>query len=191
MKIYKIFPDYKNFYAFQLPMKDLLFAMKDSVPPQKLMHFYKHNLSLGDYWKDIHGGFAPVDVVTQGYAIPDVTTWVPGTLVFSNEAVAALEWLRQAGELLPVATSKGQYWVLNCSAVAAANQLKSERIVEKGQVLDVGKIDFLLESVGSNHIFKTDYDGFRNVFCSEAFKRDLEKNGFRGLLFSDELAGAF
>lgn len=189
--VYKILPDYEHYCSFSLPMKNLYMALGGKVPLKQLMHFYKHNLLLGDNWNDIKASFVSIEEVTSGNEIPDVTTWSRGALVFSEKALAVFDWLGDLGELLPVTTENGRYWIFNCTTIAQADEANSQRLVDYGQVMDVDKLAFLPGSVGGKDIFKTDYDGFRNIFCSDRFKSELESAGLKGLLFSENLVGAF
>lgn len=191
MNIYKILPDYERFLAFDLPMKDVLMSLGKDIPLKQLMHFYKYDLQLTKNWKDIKAKFTPIEGVTKGSAIPDVTTWAPGTLVFSQKAVNLLPWLCDVGELLPVTTDAGTFHILNCKFVAQADESLSSRIVENGQVLEVKNIAFDFASVQKKKIFKTDYDQFRNLFCLDSLKAEIEWAELSGLLFSENLAGMF
>lgn len=191
MTVYKILPDYVNFTAFMLPMKDLIRGLGKEIKPANLMHFYRHNLSLAKYWKDITATFEPVDGVTRGNDAPDVSTWVSGTLVLSDTAKSLLSILKDYGEFLPVDTDGGQYWVLNCTTVVAADESNSSRVIESGQVLDVDEIVFDNSALEGKLLFKTEFDGFRNLYCTDEFRHQVDSNGLSGLLFSKKLAGAF
>ncbi|MCX2796351.1 imm11 family protein [Microbulbifer thermotolerans] len=191
MKVYKILPDYRNFWAFSLPMKTLILNLGKEIPAKNLMHFYKHNISLGEKWQSINASFAPVEGVTQGNNIPDISTWVPGALVLSEKSKAEFSELNGSGEFLPVKTSNGPYWIFNCMTVVAADETQSNRVVEFDQVTDIKKLTFNPETVDGKHLFKTDYDGFRSLFCTDDFRRKILEMELQGLIFSDNLSGVF
>jgi hypothetical protein len=191
MKIYKVLPDYGNFSAFRLPMKDLILKLGKKIPPKKLMHFYKHNLSLQEQWENISATFEPVEGITEGQNQPDISTWVSGTLVMSGRSKSVLTNLEELGEILPVETNQGAYWIFNCSTIVAPDESRSSRVVESGQVLDIQTLIFNTESLDDKQLFKTDYDGFRSLFCTDKFRAQVIDNNLGGILFSEELAGAF
>jgi hypothetical protein len=191
MSVYKILPDYERYCAFKLPMKDVLMKLGKEIPAVKLMHFYKHNLSLKDVWASISASFEPVEGVTANGTIPDITVWVPGTLVLSNQALEALPDITRFGELLPVETPSGQYWILNCMRQINADELNSKNITEAGQVLDVHSLQFETDEATRAGLFKSPFDGYRNLFCSDQWMNSIQKAGLAGLIFSDKLEGGF
>lgn len=188
MKLYKVSPDYKNFLAFSLPIKDLIVNLGKDIPPKKLLHFYKHNLSLSEKWPNMTASFHPVEGITESSNLPDISTWVPGTLIMSENSRTALSDLNGIGEFLPVSTNNGNYWIFNCMTITPADETNSSRVMESGQVLDVETLAFNPEDINGKHLFKTDYNGFRDLFCTEEFKRMVLDEKLEGLLFSDNLA---
>lgn len=191
MTTYKILPDHERFCAFALPMKTVLLAIGKKIPPAKLMHFYKHNVSLTNVWTAISGGFEPIDGVTDGSAVPDITMWVPGTMVLSNAAANALPEISRYGELLPVETPVGQYWILNCMTQISADERFSRHTVESSQVLDVESLKFKDEDAANAGLFKSAFDGYRNLYCSEKVKDSVLDKKLTGVTFSENLAGGF
>ncbi len=191
MKIFKVLPDYGNFSAFRLPMKDLMLKLGKKIPPKKLMHFYRHNLSLLEHWQNISATFEPVEGITEDQNQPDISTWVSGTLVMSDKSRNVLTGLEDLGEILPVETNQGTYWIFNCSTIVAADESRSSRTVESGQVLDIQTLVFNTESIDDKLLFKTDYDGFRSLFCTDKFRTQVIDNKLGGILFAEELTGAF
>lgn len=192
MNVFKILPDYEQFQAFHLPMKDLVVRLGQKVPPKKLMHFSKHNLSLVEVWEDFQGHFAPIEGVTKVDAIPDISVWTNAALILSPKAKGSLqEKLESQGEFLPVKTAQGGFWIYNCLAMVAADKERSRRVQEQGQVLDVKAIAFREEEVEGRLVFKTDYDASRSIYCTQTFRDVVKSKGLQGLNFSDELKGAF
>lgn len=189
MTTYKILPDYENYCAFTLPMKNVLHALGKKILPTKLMHFYKHDLLLKDVWTNISANFESVEGINTSGAVPDVTVWVPGTLVLSNKAVEALPNIENQGELLPVETPSGHYWILNCARQVNAEEQHSSHITESDQVLDVETLRFLDEEANRAGLFKSPFDGYRNVFCSEEWMNTIQNAKLGGLKFSKNLVG--
>ncbi|ARU26104.1 imm11 family protein [Cellvibrio sp. PSBB006] len=189
MTIYKILPDYERYCVFTLPMKDILLALRNKISPTRLMHFYKHNLSLENVWVDISATFESVAGTATTGALPDVTVWIPGTLVFSAHAIEVLPGIENCGELLPVKTLSGRYWILNCMKLVNADEQHSKYITEADQVLDVEVLQFSDEEAKRAGLFKSPFDGCRNVFCSEQWMKAIQHAKLGGLNFSENLAG--
>jgi len=188
---YKILPDHERFCAFALPMKTVLLALGKEIPPTRLMHFYKHNLSLKTAWTAISASFEPIDGVTTSAAIPDLTVWAPGTMVLSDKAANALPEITSSGELLPVETPEGQYWILNCLTEINADEQYSRHSLESGQVLDVESLQFNDEDAAKAGLFKSAFDGYRNLFCSKKVMDSILNAKLVGLKFSENLASGF
>lgn len=165
-------------------MKDVMLTVGKYILPKKLMHFYRHNLELKPYWQEFSTGFV-LDSTQRSAAVPAVTTWVPSTLVASDYAAGQLRVLKNYGELLPVSTPQGRYWVFNCRTTVSANAGQSRRITNGRHVLAVEHVVFNTSELARNAVFKTDFDGFRNLYCGESFKRDVERFGLHGLQFSE------
>lgn len=187
MTIYSIGADYEACKTFTLPMSDVLLAYKNQIPMKQLLDFPKHNLALNDVWKRMEASFESISDITQSETIPDITTWVTGTLVLSEKAKQLLTCLEGHGEYLPINTPDGEYWIFNCLEVLPADENQSKRTVEQGQVLDVEKIEFSDDAVKNVCIFKTDYDGFRSTFCTSTLREEISKNQLRGLTFNTNL----
>jgi hypothetical protein len=188
---YKILPDHERFCAFTLPMKTVLLALGKEIPPTRLMHFYKHNLPLKNAWTAISASFELVDGVTTGAAVPDVTVWAPGTMVLSDKAANALPEFAGYGELLPVETPAGQYWILNCMTEIDADERQSRNTVESDQISHVETLQFVGEDVVNAGLFKSAFDGYRNLFCAEKVKNAIRNAKLVGLTFSECLVGGF
>jgi hypothetical protein len=190
MTIYSIGADYKASKAFTLPMADVLLAYKNQIPIKQLLDFPKHNLALSNVWQRMQATFESIADVTLSETIPDVTTWVAGTLVLSDKAKQLLTCLEGHGEYLPIDTPAGEYWIFNCLEVLPADEKQSKRTVEKGQFLDIKTIVFSEDDIKNICIFKTDYDGFRSTFCTGILKEEIVKNHLSGLTFNTDLTSA-
>ncbi|WP_444920875.1 hypothetical protein ACJJID_19415 [Microbulbifer sp. CnH-101-G] len=192
MKAFKLLSNHRDFLAFKLPMKDVILRLGKKIPAKSLMHFYKHNLSLKDNWEDLNADFIAADGVNVTSEIPDVTTWVNGTLVFSDKAKEAIsEHICSLGEFLPVSTPAGNFWIFNCQNQVSAEEMGSHNTEQNDQVLDLEKISFRKEDIGKNLIFKTQYDGYRSLYCSSDFCKILDDLGIKGIRFSSELSEVF
>jgi hypothetical protein len=172
-------------------MKDVLLAIGKDIPLTKLMHFYKHNLSLKDAWTNISASFKPIEGITTEDTIPDVTVWVPGTLVLSDRAIDVLPNIARHGELLPVDTPVGKYWILNCTKEVNADERYSQHTIESDQVLDVESLQFKQEEAAQAVLFKSPFDGYRSLFCTHPLMNSILNSRINGLRFSEDLVGGF
>jgi hypothetical protein len=188
MTIYSIGADYKASKAFTLPMADVLLAYKNQIPMKQLLDFPKHNLALSNVWQRMQATFESIADVTLSETIPDVTTWVAGTLVLSDKAKQLLTCLEGHGEYLPIDTPAGEYWIFNCLEVLPTDEKQSNRTVEQDQFLDIKTIVFSEDDIKNTCIFKTDYDGFRSTFCTDVLKEQITKHKLSGLTFNTNLA---
>lgn len=187
MTIYSIGADYKASKAFTLPMADVLLAYKNQIPMKQLLDFPKHNLALSNIWQRMQATFESIADVTLSETIPDVTTWVAGTLVLSNKAKQLLTCLEGHGEYLPIDTPAGEYWIFNCLEVLPTDEKQSKRTAEQSQGLDIKTIVFSEDVIKNTYIFKTDYDGFRSTFCTDVLKEQITKHKLSGVTFNANL----
>jgi hypothetical protein len=158
---------------------------------------------MGDYfalkaplWIDI---WNPVDIQFRDdsdkknvVTPPDITCWFTNELILNKKAYDALgEKLSSCGELLPAFCEGIPYWVLHVTkktGMEAVNIDASKRIVEEGGFIDMQTLEFEEGVIKDLLIFKTEFSGYRNIYCTEKFKALIESLGLKGLLFSTDLA---
>lgn len=63
--------------------------------------------------------------------------------------------------------------------------------MEAGQVLDVESLQFKVAEAAEAGLFKSPFDGYRNLFCSENLRDSICDAKLAGLKFSEELSGGF
>lgn len=52
-------------------------------------------------------------------------------------------------------------------------------------------MQFINSKVEDQLLFKNEFDGYRNVYCSDSFKTLVESAGLEGLVFNEELDSVF
>jgi hypothetical protein len=191
MTVYKLTRDTTHYCYLDLPMQKILKRFAGQVPPKQMMHFYRHGLQLKPLWVGIDAQFTSVEGVTESDAAPDVTVWAHGTVVLSGAALSQLNVDESWGELLPVTTPKGTYWVVNLRNDIEPDTTQSRNVIEAGSVLDVERLVFDEPKLPADAPFKTAFDGYRGIFCTESLKEKIELAGCHGLLFSEDLTGGF
>ena len=189
MGIYSLHANVEHYLTFNLPVRDLLHALKGKFPPKQILHFYKHNLSLSDGWPAVQASFVGIDSVTSRPALPDITTWLPGTMILSPHAKQLLEGVLSECQWLPVDTKDGEYWIAYSRSVITADENLSENIVNSGEIIDAGNLKFpdrLNESTQAT-LFKSDSDGYRQTFGNDLLKSTVEAGDLKGITFSTDL----
>lgn len=184
--MFKICPDYIRYTSLALSIEDVFFKKIYKYPPKQILHFNRYNEPIQEIWQvgSVFGSFMPVDGITRGSEIPDITTWMPGTLVFSDQSRQSLPYLEKFGEFLPLLTDSGRYWIFNCLHIEYADEARSKRTMEDGEIREVINLTFKIPRQSDLLVFKTDFDNYRNIFCSERFRDIVEHLGYSGIFFN-------
>lgn len=114
---------------------------------------------------------------------PSLISYVP---VFSEKALQILEPLVGSSiEALPLQCKKGSFYAINVLDLAAALDLERSEIVRfsDGGIMDVERHVLKEDLLAGKNIFKLAEMPRDRVFVSEAFKKSVEENGLKGLIF--------
>jgi len=65
---------------------------------------------------------------------------------------------------------------------------KSHRTIDITGYVDMQALSFKEESLEGKLIFQTEFNNYRNMYCTGRFKTLVEKLGLKGLYFSTDLA---
>lgn len=185
---YLIENDGYGFKWLALQVDDFIDLMPEAYSDSQLLRFSYHNTSLADGWEGVRSRFVQSDDAPQ-LPIPDVSLWLSGAaLVISSKAYEVLsELIAGFGELLPVTSDEGTFYIFNCRTSVDADPTQSEHIIESGQVIGVKRLGFNSKDVGDTVIFKTSFNNCTDLFCSNAFKQAVEAHGLTGVKFSENL----
>lgn len=184
MDIYKIIPDEKTYGGLFFD-GELLRKVLGRQLSRKLTSL---TASIADNWRECDGWFSSLYDDSDIPVYPDLSVWKGSILVLSESAEACLKKeLSSFGEFLPFNTDKGAYSLFIPHVIVNADALKSERMIEEGVDIGPAKIAFSSESIGTNLIFKTEYDQYTRVFCTERLKALISKAGLTGVIFSQDL----
>lgn len=190
MTIYRLKADHESYMVFTLKPDELYAKMGEDFlyhidrTPQKQENWVAPNITFR---------------IPQGYAnankIPDLTDWVNSHLVLNQKAYQILSgYLGSYGEFLPVFCEGIPYYIYNVLKLideSAIDTENSERKMEGGIQTGLKKLKFKEDQLKYVDIFKTEYDTFLNVFCSDEFKQQVESAGLKGLNFTEDLSGIF
>ena len=147
------------------------------------------------FWKPLDAKFLDFSDKKNVTALPDITCWFTDQLVLNEKAYDLLSnVLEPYGELLPVKCEGIPYWVLHVTkptGLDVIDESKSERQVEGGGYIDVSSMAFKESAVENLLLFKAEYNGYKNVYCTEGFKALVENASLEGLVFNRDLASVF
>ncbi|MCX2780930.1 imm11 family protein [Microbulbifer thermotolerans] len=126
---------------------------------------------------------------------PDITCWFTDDLILNELAVNKISHeIEPYGELLPATCEGIPYWVLHVTQKTGMDTVdleNSKRTVEEGGFIDVHNLKFLEDRLKDILIFKTEFSGYKNIYCTERFKALIESSNLKGLRFSMDLASIF
>ncbi|MEH0152851.1 DUF1629 domain-containing protein [Limibacter armeniacum] len=145
---------------------------------------------IGKYWPKCHGVF--YDMTTTDSQVmsdtPDIFIWNNTSLVLSPRALKLLENILESfGELLPFDHNGEQFHLFVVHAIAEADFSKSEKMYDEFGEIGVKHLDFYPESVGSKSIFKSNFDHYRHLYCTQEFRDICIQNNLKGMNFTDKL----
>lgn len=122
---------------------------------------------------------------------PDISCWFTNELILNEKAYLAIgEQLEPYGELLPANCEGIGYWVLHVTrrtGMDAVDLEQSAREVAASGVIELQTLAFNDDAINDELIFKTEYNDFQSIFCTETFKELVEAADLKGLAFSSDL----
>jgi len=147
------------------------------------------------FWKPINAQFHDDSDGQNVAALPDITCWFTDQLVLNKQAYQKLgSTLEPYGEFLPVQYERTSFKILHVTKLTgleAINQDESDRLVEESGHIEINKISFKDDAIRDLLLFKTEYDGYKNIYCSNKFKDLIEGSKLNGLIFNADLASVF
>ncbi|TNC83795.1 MAG: hypothetical protein CSH37_12960 [Thalassolituus sp.] len=188
MNIYRIEPISDKFGMLELSSK----AITEAYGDLGYEDLREAEANLADSWPDC--GAALYDYhstdVRELHALPDIYTWNGCFLVLSERAKCNLEdLLALFGEFLPFTLDGQSYHLLSLHNVVTPLSDQSEELLENGIAVGIKSLAFNLPDIGAPAVFKTDFDYFNHVYCTDHFrKRVMASNLEVGITFVSELA---
>ena len=187
--IYKLRFDRNKHLAFDISPEELESKLGED-------HFFLLDEPIwSSFWKPLDVQFHDDSDKKSVSSLPDITCWFTDQLVLSKKAYSSLyEALTPYGEFLPVKYNGSSFWVFHVTRLTgldAINQPDSERIIETSGHIEVKQMTFIKDEVEDLLIFTTEYNGFKNVYCSDNFRALVKSAGLEGLVFHEDLASVF
>lgn len=188
MKLFKIVPDTADYGSLEIFNTKELMKAFGVVKYRKLRSVQS---AIVDKWPESHGDFYDINSLDAEPMpeSPDLAIWMNVFLVLSPRARAVLgPSLNCFGEFLPFSCNDQEYAVFAVHGVIEPELADSKAIEESGIYAGVSSLVFKPEAVGTHTIFKTEFDKFSQLYCSESFKQTVESKGLIGLSFSPDLS---
>lgn len=183
--VYKLIPDLRHFKQFSLDEdeiesrlgEDCLIFM-DARPTRYLANWQPLQVSFFDEFP------SGSDIKQR----PDIMVDFLGKLFLGEKAVTALaDLLDPAGELLPVSYDSTAGCLFNPLVIAEELNAVDTANVKRDQWGALLAPAFIEDSLSSAILFRTALDSYRGVYCSDTFKRAIEKAGLKGSVCSEDL----
>ncbi|MAE35906.1 MAG: hypothetical protein CMH97_11900 [Oceanospirillaceae bacterium] len=188
MHIYRIEPMSDKFGMLELSSK----AITEAYGDLGYEDLREAETNLADSWPEC--GAALYDYhstnVRELHALPDIYTWNGCFLVLSERAKCDLEdLLSPLGEFLPFTLDDHSYHLLSLHNVVNPKSDQTEELFENGIPIGIKSLAFDLPDIGVPAAFKTGFDYFNHVYCTEQFKKRLMASDLDvGVTFVSELA---
>jgi len=184
--IYRLRYDRENFLVFYISPHEIGAKLGNPfVLRRNPISAWKEN------WKPLSVEFADESDKKDVTAPPDITVWFTDNLVLNQRAYQALQdTLSPYGEFLPVHCEGIEYWVLHitkCADPGAIDEKNSARHIDESSFINLERLAFNEDKLSDVLLFRTEYTGYRNIYCTEKFKTLIEGAGLKGLLFTDDL----
>ncbi|AZZ92822.1 hypothetical protein EUZ85_19660 [Hahella sp. KA22] len=182
-------PDSYDYQQLHFDRRLFLSKAKNIQEQRQYLAFSLHNLPLEPFWEGSWVGEFRSDDDESHRPIPDISMWLPGTMILSPKAYKVLaELISTCGELLPVNCQGERFYIFNCMTIVNADEAGSRRTMEGGRIVSIDKLNF---SPTSRAIFKTTYDNTWGLYCQEAVKDAIERSHLSGMQVSEELSRSF
>ncbi len=178
--IYSIHPQVDNYLWFNIDGD----AARKALGEDTMFHFDESPVSYRANWSPMEIEFYSSNG-KKGLPNPDVSQR-HGRLLLSEKAHAALHPLmEQSGEFLPVYCDDYQGYLFNILAVE--DSALNPKLCQKNEWGEISWLAFDETKVEST-VFRTEYDNFMSVFCTEALLNAYKAANLTGLVFTENLA---
>lgn len=187
MKLYKVLVDSSIFGTLEIFNTKELMSSFGIVKYRKLRSLQD---SIADKWPVSHGGFYDMssNKAEELSMTPDVYLWMNVFLVLSQKAKSILLPLLDVfGEFLPFECNGEQYFIFSVYSKVEPDPKKSSVISKNGIYAGISSVAFRSESIGTQLLFKTSFDHFSHLYCTDKFKGIIESNRLSGISFSTDL----
>ena len=186
--IYKLRYDRFNYLLFEISPTEIKARFGD-------MFILDKSETWSEFWQPLHAEFWDGSDKENITAVPDISLWTTDQIICNQKAYDALrEALNSYGEWLSITVEGIPYWLLHVTkktGLEVVDVKNSERtIITFVNHIEVQKLIFKNELLESLLIFKTEYNNYRNIYCTEKFKKLITESGLKGLIFSTDMTNS-
>lgn len=188
MSVYKLRFDRNRFMTFDISSSELRSKLGSDYRPLLDKKVWS------DFWLELDARFHDDSDSKNTLTIPDITCWFTDRLMLNENTKSNLEKkLNQYGEFLPVKCEGIQYYIFNVTNIIdnIIDEKNSKKTIEESGYIEVEQLSFIEEKACKNLLFKTNWNGLKNIYCTDEFKSLIESSGYSGLIFSKDLASIF
>ncbi|WP_086930226.1 hypothetical protein [Agarilytica rhodophyticola] len=184
MSIYRIHSDIQNYMLFTVDDLDVYTKMES-------FNIQAFGQSLPFEWQAPKANFLPSD--SGSTEKPDMTQWTDTILVLNKKAVDHLKnILETTGELFPLVGSCKDYMLFNSTQRQGNDIINLEQSTssyfEDGAWERVEKLVFTKAAPNIvPPLFTIEYDRGCVLYCTDAFRHDVQRLGLSGLAFQLEI----
>jgi hypothetical protein len=186
---YRLNYDRFNYMVFDISFNEIKYKLGD------VFALHDTKVKWAEFWQPLDGYFFDHSDSQNVIKIPDITCWSLGDLMLNQKSYEALvNHLSPYGEFLPITVEGIPYWILHVTKftdMRFVDNTKSERFIDEAQCINLINLSFKEELLQDLLIFRTEYSGYQNVYCTEKFKQHIESLGLVGLVFNTDLASIF
>jgi hypothetical protein len=188
MRVYRLLPDYKNFWCFDIDTDHL--AEKLNIEPESedyddLITFGMNGVSYIDKWSKPQGKFKPLPDWPHANEIPDVILFNGSVLVLSQRACSLMRpGLEEYGEFLPVDVRGRTFYILNVLKRVNIDDEKTKWNMLYGTIESVKQLIFDDQALTKASLFYCDEYPAHGLYCTTPFKQSIEDLSFNGLIFN-------
>ncbi len=144
--------------------------------------------SYRDVWKPLEIEFRPCEG-SKATEVPDVSENF-GRLFLSERAFEVLgELLGQCGECLPVTFGGRKGYIFNPTLTAEQAGAVDNQLLSYDEHGNLSHFGFKEPNLLGVHVFKTELDLYKGVFCLESIKAAFTDANLTGIVFSEDASG--
>lgn len=185
--VYKLRFDRNNFMEFDLSPTEIETKLGDMFALDTAEKW-------ASIWKPLEGSFFDDSDKQTVIALPDISLWANNEIVCNEKAYAVLKVeLSPFGEWLPISIEGISYWlfhVTNRTSIDFVNVKESARTIDEVDYIEIEKLSFNEDMLNNMLVFKTEYNNYKNIYCTDSFKSLIEKNKLKGLIFSEDMSNS-
>lgn len=189
--LYTLISDSHNYLSFEYDISQIerLVGEPDRENFDRLLHYSNVPIKLAKIYREpVSIKFQPTVKEDKSHQLPDIAV-KSGRLFLNDNAFKILEPLiAQDGEFLDIVFNNNQVGKLfNPLQVVQPDP----KVTKKNEWEDIVSLGFDTNDCKNYSIFRTAFNGYKNLYCQESVKQAIEDNKLIGLYITNDLANIF